>query len=531
MKSLIGSILLAFSLQGFAQTNVTFLSNLNPTPSAGYANIWGYVAPDGTEYALLGCGNGTSIISLTDPYNPVQCAFIPAPNSIWRELKVWDHYAYVATDGSGNGLQIIDLSQLPTTATLVNTLNTYFNNCHDLLIDDGYCYTVGGDGVGGMRILDLSNPVVPVQTANYTASGYIHDVYIWNDTVVASCGSSQEYHLINVSNKFNPQFISASQSLPGIYAHSGWMTEDKRYFYGTEEFNIRDLTVWDLQDRTTWDLIVPSWGLTNNSIIHNLYILGNYAHVSYYTSGYVVLDITDPTNPQIAGQYDTYPQSNGGNYDGAWGVYPFLPSGNTIVSDMSTGLYVLHFDGMVPVELTSFTAKADGNSVTLDWSTATETNNQGFEVQRKTGNEFVTIGFVKGSGTTTEPQQYYYTDKNLSNNNYEYRLKQIDFDGSFHYSDIVNVEVYYANSFELKQNYPNPFNPSTTIRFTVPKNEFVNLSVYNLLGEKVAELVNEVKTTGEYETSFNSDGLTSGIYIAKISAGNFIQSIKMSLLK
>ncbi|MCZ7612286.1 MAG: choice-of-anchor B family protein [Ignavibacteriaceae bacterium] len=166
-----------------SQTNVTFLSNLNEYSSFGYSNIWGYVDPLGNEYALLGTGNGTSIISLADPTNPVECAFIPAPQSAWRELKVWSHYAYVATDATGNGLQIIDLSQLPTTATLVNTLNTYFNDCHDLLIDDGYCYTVGGDGVGGLRILDLLNPVIPVQTAYYTGSGYIHDIYIWNDTV------------------------------------------------------------------------------------------------------------------------------------------------------------------------------------------------------------------------------------------------------------------------------------------------------------------------------------------------------------
>ena len=514
-----------------AQTNVQFLANLNPTPSAGYANIWGYVAPDGTEYALLGCGNGTSIISLANPSNPVQCAFIPAPNSTWRELKVWDHYAYVATDVTGNGLQIIDLSQLPTTATLVNTLNTYFNNCHDLLIDDGFCYTVGGDGSGGMRILDLSNPVIPVQTAYYTASGYIHDIYIWNDTVVASCGSSQEYHLINVSNKFNPQLISASQSLPGIYAHSGWMTEDKRYFFGTEEFNVRDMTVWDLQDRNSWDLIVSSWGLNNNSIIHNLYILGNYAHISYYTSGYVVLDITDPTNPQIAGQYDTYPQNNSGNYDGAWGVYPFLPSGNTIVSDMSTGLYVLHFDGMVPVELSSFTAEVANQNVTLKWSTSSEKNNQGFEIQRRGEAEFYTIGFVEGNGTSTEISNYAFTDNNLQLGTYYYRLKQIDFDGSSEFSNEVMVEVTTPYSFTLNQNYPNPFNPSTNIKFNIPTSSYVNLSVYNLVGEKVGEIVNEILPAGKHNFSFDAGNLPSGIYIAKLSAGNFNESIKMTLLK
>jgi choice-of-anchor B domain-containing protein len=527
------TFILVFLLSVFAysQTNVQLLSNLNQYPSAGYSNIWGYVAPDGTEYALLGVRTGTSIISLADPNNPVQRAFIPAPQSSWREIKVHGHYAYVATDATGNGLQIIDLSQLPVTATLVNTLNTYFNNCHDLLIDDGFCYTVGGDGVGGMRILDLSNPVVPVQTAYYTGSGYIHDIYIWNDTVIASCGSLQQYHLINVTNKSNPQLISTSMTLPGIYAHSGWMTEDKRYFFATEEFNVRDMMVFDLQDRSSWDLVIPSWGLSNNSVFHNLYILGNYAHISYYTSGYLVLDISNPLNPQIAGHYDTYPQNNGGSYNGAWGVYPFLPSGNTIVSDINTGLYVLRFNGNIPVELTSFSAFVDNNNVTLNWSTSTEKNNLGFEIQRKNASDFYTIGFVEGNGTTTEIKNYSFTDRNLQMGNYNYRLKQVDFDGKTSFSEEVNVEVTSPASFSLSQNYPNPFNPSTNIKFSIPTSGYVNLSVYNVVGEKVGEIVNEILPEGEYSTTFDAKNLPSGIYIAKLSAANINHSIKMTLIK
>jgi choice-of-anchor B domain-containing protein len=514
-----------------AQSNVTFLSNLNQYPSAGYSNIWGYVAPNGTEYALLGVRTGTSIISLADPNNPVECAFIPAPQSSWRELKVHSHYAYVATDATGNGLQIIDLSQLPTSATLVNTLNTYFNNAHDLLIDDGFCYVVGGDGIGGMSILDLSNPVNPVRTAYYTGSGYIHDIYIWNDTVVASCGSLQQYHLIDVTNKSNPQLISASITLPGIYAHSGWMTENKRYFFATEEFNIRDMTVWDLQDRSSWDLVIPSWGLNNNSVIHNLYIVGNYAHISYYTSGYLVLDITNPLNPQIAGQYDTYPQNNGGSYNGAWGVYPFLPSGITIISDINTGLYVLSFNGTIPVELTSFTAEVSNATVTLNWITSSEKNNQGFEVQRKNESEYYTIGFVEGNGTTTEISDYSFKDKNLQSGTYHYKLNQVDYDGSTSFSEEVMIEVTNPSSFVLNQNYPNPFNPSTNIKFTIPSAGFVNLSVYNLVGEKVSEILNEILPEGEYNMTFDARNLSSGIYIAKLYADNYNQSIKMTLLK
>jgi choice-of-anchor B domain-containing protein len=513
-----------------AQTNVSLLSNLNEYPSIGYNDIWGYVDASGNEYALLGVENGTSIINVTNPINPVEVTFIPGGSqSVWRDIKTWGTYAYVVSDFTSDGLQIIDLSQLPTTATLVNQITTWFTRAHNIYIDNGYAYVIGTEGGGGMHILDLSNPVNPTRTFYYTGSNYIHDVYVWNDTAYAAAEDS--YDLINVTNKNNPQLISVSLTLPGIYAHSGWLTENKRYFVGTEEFNVRDITVWDLVDRSSWNLAVPTWSLQNSSIIHNLFILGNYAHISYYTSGYVVLDITDPTNPQVAGQYDTYPSNNSGNYAGAWGCYPFLPSGNTLVSDMQTGLYVVHFDGMVPVELSSFTAEVADENVTLKWTTSSEKNNQGFEIQKRSETEYYTIGFVEGNGTTTDISNYAYTDKNVESGTYYYRLKQVDFDGSSEYSDEIFVEITSPADFVLEQNFPNPFNPATNIRFNLPTTDFVNISVYNLVGEKVSELVNGELQQGEHNLTFNASELPSGIYIAKLSAGNFNQSIKMTLLK
>lgn len=517
------SLVLLTSAMVFAQSNnVTFLSNVNQYSAAGYNDIWGYVDGSGTEYALLGVRSGTSIINLSDPQNPIESAFIPGPFSIWRDIKVHGTYAYVITEetGSGQGLQIIDLSQLPATATLVNTIDTWFSRAHNIFIDNGYAYVIGTNNGGGMHILDLSNPVNPTRTAYYTGSGYIHDVYVWNDTVVAC--AEDVYDLVDVSNKSNPQLISRSIALPGIYAHSGWMTEDKRYFFGTEEFNQIDITVWDLADRNSWNLVVPTWEMASGSTVHNLFIKNNYAHVSYYSDGYVVLDITDPLNPTLAGQYDT---------PDMWGCYPYLPSGITICSDMDNGLYVLQFNGTIPVELTSFSASVNENNVTLNWETATEKNNQGFEIQRKSGKDFITIGFIQGFGTTTEPKNYSYQDKELDNGVYEYRLKQIDYDGTFEYSEVVEAEVSVINSFALNQNYPNPFNPATRINFSIPTSDFVNLSIYNMVGEKVGELVNENLSAGEYDVSFDANGLPSGIYIARLSGGNFNKTIKMTLLK
>ena len=514
--------------------NIDLLGQLNPYPNTDYADIWGY-ASGGREYALMGVTGGTSIIDVTDPANPVEVDFIPGPTAPpyeWRDIKTHLNYAYVVTEGtgSGQGLQIIDLSNLPTSASLVNTVDTWFSHAHDIFIDNGYAYVVGTNGGGGMHILDLSNPINPTETAYYTASGYIHDLYVWDDTVVVCAGSSGEYHLVNVNDKSNPQFISASSPISGIYAHSGWMTEDKRYFIAAEEFNVRDLIVYDLQDRSTWDVVLPSWQMSGNSPIHNIFVLGNYAHISYYKDGYVVLDISDPTAPTIAGQYDTFPGS-GGTYDGAWGCYPYLPSGHIIISDMSTGLYILSFDSGVPVELTSFTARIDERNIILNWTTATETNNLGFEIQRKSNSHYRTIGFVDGYGTTTETQNYSFADINPGTGLYHYRLKQIDFNGTEEFSQEIEVEFFNPSKFELKQNYPNPFNPSTIISFTISEPGLVTLNIYNIIGEEVAELINEFKEAGNYEINFSADNLTTGIYIAKLSTGNNLQTIKMSLLK
>ena len=188
---------------------------------------------------------------------------------------------------------------------------------------------------------------------------------------------------------------------------------------------------------------------------------------------------------------------------------------------------------VVPVELTSFTAivNKDGN-VILNWSTATEVNNHMFEIERKnTEGQFNTIGFVEGHGTTTEQQEYSYSDNSVKTGTYYYRLKQIDFGGQYEYSDEIEVEVIGPLTFALEQNYPNPFNPSTSIKYSVPENGFVKLSVYNLVGEEVSVLVNETVDAGFYEVAFNAANLPSGTYFYRLQTGNSLQTKKMILLK
>ncbi len=191
----------------------------------------------------------------------------------------------------------------------------------------------------------------------------------------------------------------------------------------------------------------------------------------------------------------------------------------------------------VPVELVSFNAEMVDGNVVLNWSTATETNNNGFQIEKreksnvKGQTEFSSVGFVTGKGTTTEKTFYSYSDKNEKPGTYSYRLKQIDFDGTFSYSSEVEIEVTGPKDFALYQNYPNPFNPSTTIKFALPIKTNLSLSVYNTLGEKVAEIFNGELEEGYHEMMFNASGLSSGIYFYKIESENYSATKKLMLLK
>lgn len=193
----------------------------------------------------------------------------------------------------------------------------------------------------------------------------------------------------------------------------------------------------------------------------------------------------------------------------------------------------LQVDPVIPVELTSFNAAANKNQVMLSWSTATETNNQGFEIERKTVNEaeFHRVGFVEGNGTTTEPQSYSFTDTKLEAGVYSYRLKQVDYDGTFEYYTVTEVEITTPLEYALEQNYPNPFNPSTTISYSLPSNDYVTLKIYDVLGNEVATLVNQQQDAGRYDVIFSASSLASGIYYYHISAGDFTQTRKLMLMK
>lgn len=181
------------------------------------------------------------------------------------------------------------------------------------------------------------------------------------------------------------------------------------------------------------------------------------------------------------------------------------------------GVYEAAIDITVPVELTSFIAEVHNEKIILKWSTASETNNNGFEIQRSLdGKSFTTVGFVTGHGTATEPNNYSYTDGDQSGRVY-YRLKQLDYNGAYSYSNIISVDAITINDFVLEQNFPNPFNPSTIIQFQIPVESFVSLKIFDVQGKEISTLINDLKQPGNYRFEFKTENLSSGIYFYKLS--------------
>jgi hypothetical protein len=209
-------------------------------------------------------------------------------------------------------------------------------------------------------------------------------------------------------------------------------------------------------------------------------------------------------------------------------------AGSTHESGTDYRYVLIKYAVTVPVELTSFTASSLNNEVLLNWSTATETNNLGFEIQRRSASpdyNWANIGFLEGNGTTIKHQNYSFIDKDLSSGKYQYRLKQTDLDGSFKYSKVIEADINVPGIFLLSQNYPNPFNPSTSIYYSLSNDGMVTLKVYDVLGEEVLTLVNQNQKAGAHSVNFNGINLPSGVYVYRLQSGIYSSSKKMILLR
>ncbi len=331
-----------------AQKNIELLSNL-PYDEC-LSNIWGYVGNNGIEYALVGTCSGTSIVSLANATQPTEVAFVPDATSIWHELKTWSHYCYTVNE-TGNGMTIIDLQNLPASVqsyTWNGTDDIFLNGetvetSHTIFIDEkGWCYLFGTNiGQGGAIVLDLTvNPINPPVIGFYD-QWYIHDGMARGDTLWAAHILDGFITAVDMSDPMNPN-IMAQWNTPNNFSHNIWVSDDGDYVFTTDEVDgayVAAYDVSDLSDVKEIDRIQSNPGM--NVVPHNTYYLHGFLPTSYYKSGAVVFDALLPNTLVEVGNYDTSPFAASGGFNGAWGVYPYLPSGKLLASDMEEGLFVL----------------------------------------------------------------------------------------------------------------------------------------------------------------------------------------------
>lgn len=338
-------------VQSKAQLNMSLIGQYSyPGNRGDCSDIWGYVDGMGNEYAIVGNQTGTSIMSLSNPANPVEVFYSPGANTIWRDIKVWGTTAYITNEGGG-GMKIIDLSNLPGPITAGDvsqfTGNTYpFTTAHNLYIDEqGKGYIVGANnGVGGAIIVDLtSNPLAPVELGRYN-DYYIHDAFVRGDTLWGGAINDGFFVAVNVSNPASCVTM-ASHLTPNTFSHNCWLSDDGNTVYTTDEVSGAYVAAYDVSNLSNITLLDQVQSSPGNGVIpHNVFVKGNYLFTSYYRDGVVVHDATNPSNIVEVGNYDTSPSFSGDGFNGCWGVYPYLPSGNIIASDIENGLYVLGFN-------------------------------------------------------------------------------------------------------------------------------------------------------------------------------------------
>jgi len=329
---------------------------------------WGWTDPqDGSEYALMGVNNGTVFIDISDPINPVYLGKLPThtTSTSWRDVKVYNNYAFVVSEAGGHGMQVFDLTRLREVANPPETFTEDahyggFGSAHNIVINEetGYAYGVGTSSYsGGAHFVNIQDPLNPVGEGGYSGSGYSHDAqvityngpdtdYTGREIYVGS--NENQVAIVDVTDKANPILISSATYTNDAYTHQGWFTEDLNYFIVGDEldeqnfgFNTRAI-VFDFTDLDNPQFDFDYFG-TTTAIDHNGYTKDNKYYLANYTAGMRVLDISDLQNQNISeyGYFDTYPSNNSASFSGAWNVYPYFESGNIVISNYSDGDFFL----------------------------------------------------------------------------------------------------------------------------------------------------------------------------------------------
>ena len=345
--------LCAFTYGQQEASNMVLLDQLQY--DVGGNDVWGYVAPDGTEYALMGLRDRTSVVSLADPTDIQEVGAVYGTSSVWRDLKTWEEYAYVSNDNGGD-VAIIDLRDLPNSVPHVVFQPSFdgdiLQNVHNIYIDEfGFLYIVGSNLNGGAPIIyDLTeDPMNPVFAGLVTSDNpdeelppYAHDVYVRDNLMYTSDIYDGVFAVHDVTDKSNIQILAA-QSTPFTFTHNTWLSDDGNTLYTTDELANAPTGAYDISDLNDIKKLAefrPSATIGRGVIPHNVHVLNDFLVISHYTDGVIIVDANEPANMVEVGNYDTYGGPDGG-FNGCWGAFPFFPSGIVLASNLEGRLDVL----------------------------------------------------------------------------------------------------------------------------------------------------------------------------------------------
>ncbi len=511
MKKIICTVLL------MSIVNILLAQNLNVElfdvanrGDARYSGSWTYVAPDGTEYGLVGAATGLAAYRIDNA--PIEeVGFVPGPMSNWREVTVVKDHAYVTTEGTGagQGLQAISLEYLPDSLHLVRTYNNFFFRAHIIQSDvyhpdSTYIYVNGATALGtpepeGVIIFDVSNPA-DIQAVGGYHPYYIHDCHVRGDRLYASAIYEGTLDIVDISDKSNPQLLTRI-SYGNAFTHSSWTSPDNRYLYVCDEVDGLPMRTFDISDIDNVTEITQAQYTANSAaLVHNPYVRDDFLFTSHNTEGLRVLDISCPDVPVEVGFYDTYAGASGG-YSGLWSACPFLPSGKIIGGDRTAGLYVWEFNDTKAGHIYGMVRdSASGEALFAASVTLTNTIQTDFEGKYATG-------ALPGTHSMTFERAGYTTkivdDIQLQANDslwIEVELAPIDVS--------VNEPLY----TDLIEVFPNPFDDKITVDISQLPVRAERFVLYDLTGKLIKEFILNHSLSNQY----NTNELDAGIYFYEI---------------
>ena len=538
--------------------NVSLVGQLNNHHATGgsannyYSEVWGWTdTVNHREYAFIGAYDGSSIVDITDTIKEV--GFITGPHNTYNyhEFRTYQNFLYIGAEGNDTtrnaGIQIVDLGPMPGSppvlkknlvwrdTSITNVITKYYA-AHTVEAEGKYLYVNGGGGTGtipgfgGIRIYDLTDPLNPAQAGTYgkASSPYVHDSFIRHDTIFAAAINDGTLNILDARNKGAIKIIgNPVPTIPEGRTHNAWTTGDGKYVMTASEVNGGHLHIYDIHDPTA-PVEVAAWTSNASTSIHNVFINGDFAYIAYYSEGLRILDIKNPTIPIEVGFYDTHPGAILTTFEGAWGAYPYFPSGKIAVSDMNTGLYILSFNKKHGGQITGVVRNASTNlpldsvQVTVldagrNYSGSASGQYKYGAAEGKTAIRYTRKGFITRTDTVT------ITAGHLDTVNVLLTPGAV--------VEVGHGSQQFPGKFSLEQNYPNPFNPTTHIDYFLPNPGLVTLRISDILGRELLTIVNEVQREGAHTAFVDASSLPSGMYFYRLTQGSFNSSKSMLLLK